>query len=102
MSMAKFKIRIYKSAENDLEDIVEYINTLSPAATIKQYDNLINKIGTLVEMPERCLFLKDASLKLNGYRVLIVDNYLVFFVIKNDNVQVRRILYNKSNYGWLL
>lgn len=100
--MAKFKIRIYKSAENDLEDIVEYINTLSPAATIKQYDNLINKIGTLVEMPERCLFLKDASLKLNGYRVLIVDNYLVFFVIKNDNVQVRRILYNKSNYGWLL
>lgn len=100
--MAKFKIRIYKSAENDLEDIVEYINTLSTAVAIKQYDNLIDKIGTLVEMPERCPLLRDASLRLNGYRALIVDNYLVFFVIKNDIVQVRRILYNKRNYEWLL
>ncbi|MDD2215898.1 MAG: type II toxin-antitoxin system RelE/ParE family toxin [Parabacteroides sp.] len=100
--MGKFKIRIYKSPENDLEDTVEYINTLSPDAAIKQYDNLINKIGTLVEMPERCPFLKDASLRLKGYRVLIVNNYLVVFVIKDDTVQVRRILYNKRNYGWLL
>lgn len=100
--MAKFKIRIYKSAENDLEDIVEYINTSSTTVAIKQYDNLINKIGTLVEMHERCPFLKDATLRLKGYRVLIVDNCLVFFVIKNDIVQVRRILYNKRYYGWLL
>ena len=100
--MGKFKIRIYKSSENDLEDTVEYINTLSPDAAIKQYDNLINKIGTLVEKPERCPFLKDASLRLKGYRVLTVNNYLVVFVVKFDTVQVRRILYNKRNYGWLL
>ncbi len=100
--MAKFKIKIYKSAERDLEDIVDYINTLSPVAAIKQYDNLIDKIGTLVEMPERCSLLKDTNLRLKGYRGLVVDNYLIFFVIRNDTVQVRRILYNKRNYEWLL
>lgn len=39
--MAKFKIRIYKSAENDLEDIVEYINTLSPAVLCKLYIQIL-------------------------------------------------------------
>ena len=100
--MAKFEIRIFKSAQHDLEDIVDYINTLSSTAAIKQYDNLIEKIGSLAEMPERCAFLKDTNLRLKGYRSLVVDNYLVFFVIKNDTVQIRRILYGKRNYEWLL
>jgi len=41
--MGKYNIRIYKSAIRDLEDIVEYINTLSQDAAIHQYDNIIQK-----------------------------------------------------------
>jgi len=100
--MAKYKIRIYKLAKHDLEGIIDYINSLSQTAALKQYDHFIEKIGSLSEMPERCALLKDPHLQLRGYRTLIVDNYLVFFVIKGDTVQIRRILYGRRNYEWLL
>jgi len=99
--MGKYKIRIYPTAKMDLNDIVSYLNTLSSQAAIKYYDLLVEKIGSLVEMPERCPFVRDVALKAKGYRFLI-ENYLVFFVIKSDTVQVRRILYNKRQYEWLL
>jgi toxin ParE1/3/4 len=100
--MGKFKIRIYKSAVKDLEDIIDYVNTLSPEAALRQYEHIISQIGSLNEMPERCALLKDPHLRLKGYRTLIVDNYLVFFVVKGNTVQIRRILYGRRNYEWLL
>jgi len=100
--MGKYNIRIYKSAIRDLEDIVEYINTLSQDAAIHQYDNIIQKIESLNEMTERCPLLKDTQLRLKGYRGLVVDNYIVFYVVKNNIVQIRRIIYRKRYYEWLL
>ena len=100
--MGKYKIRIYSNAKIDLKDIISYLNTLSPQATIKYYDLIVEKIGSLAEMPERCPFVRDVALKAKGYRYLLVENYLVFFVIKADTVQIRRIIYSKRNYEWLL
>lgn len=100
--MAKYKVKIYPAAQMDLNDIVIYLNTLSPQAAIKYYDLLVEKIGSLVEMPERCPFVRNIALKAKGYRYLIVEDYLVFFVIKGDMVQIRRILYNKRQYKGLL
>jgi plasmid stabilization system protein ParE len=69
-----------------------YLNTLSPQAALKYYDLIIEKTGSLAEMPERCPFLRDAALKSKGYRYLIAENYLVIFVIKENTVQIRRII----------
>ena len=100
--MDKYKVKIYPAAQMDLNDIVSYLNTLSPQAAIRYYDLLVEKIGSLVEMPERCPFVRNIALKAKGYRYLIVENYLVFFVVKGDTVQIRRILYNKRQYKRLL
>ena len=100
--MGKYKIKIYPSAKMDIKDIVRYLNTLSPQVAIKYYDVIVEKIGGLAEMPERCSFVRDVVLKAKGYRYLIVENYLVFFVVKADTVQIRRILYGKRNYEWLM
>jgi len=100
--MGKYKIRIYSYAKTDLKDIVSYLNTLSPQAAIRYYDLIVEKIGSLSEMPERCSFARDVALKAKGYRYLIAENYLVFFVIKSDTVQIRRIIYGRRNYEWLL
>jgi toxin ParE1/3/4 len=100
--MGKYKIRIYSHAKMDLKDIISYLNTLSPQAAVRYYDLLIEKIGSLSEMPERCPFGRDVVLRAKGYRYLIVEGYVVFFVIKPDIVQIRRIVYGKRNYEWLL
>ena len=42
------------------------------------------------------------SLSAHGYRVLVVEKYLVFYKVVNDTVQIHRIIYGKRNYKALL
>lgn len=94
----KYKIRIYPSAEQDLKDIVTYLKTLSPRAALTCYDKLTKNIMKLSDMPGRRPLVKDRVLRLKGYRFLIIGQYIVFFVVVLDTVQIRRILYKKRNY----
>ncbi len=100
--MGKYKVEIYPAAQRDLNDIVDYLNSLSPDTAIKYYDRIVESIGSLAEMPERRPLLKDPQLRLRGYRTLIVDNYMVFYVVKGDTVQIRRIIYSRRQYEWML
>ena len=53
-------------------------------------------------MPERYPRPKDLALAAKGYRYLAVKNYLVFYVVSGDTVQIRRILYGHRDYLSLL
>lgn len=83
-------------------DIVDYLNTLSPDAALRYYDLLTEQIASLSYMPERCPRPKDLALAAKGYRYLMVKNYLVFYVVAGDTVQIRRILYGRRDYQSLL
>ena len=100
--METYKIRIFPTAKQDLEEVIGYLNTLSPDAASKYYDLLVEEIASLSKMPERCPKPKDLALAVKGYRYLIVKNYLVFYVIIGDTVQIRRILYARRDYRALL
>lgn len=100
--METYKIKIFPTAKQDMEDIVSYLNTLSPDAALRYYDLLVEEITSLARMPERCPRPKDLALAAKGYRYLIVKNYLVFYVVIGDTVQIRRILYARRNYQSLL
>lgn len=100
--MGKYKVVIFPTAKQDLNDIVDYLNTLSPEAALKYYDEITEQIASLSEFPERCPRPKDLALAAKGYRYLIVRNYLVFYVVTGDTVQVRRILYGRRDYTQLL
>ena len=98
----KYKVLIYPAAEQDLLDIIDYLNALSPQAALKYYDMLTEQIGSLSSMPERCPKPKDLALMAKGYRYLVVKDYLVFFKVVGDTVQVHRILYGRRDYQALL
>lgn len=100
--MGKYKLRIFPVAQNDLREIVEYLNTLSPAVAVSYYDLLVEQIGTLADMPERCPLARDVQLRLRGYRALLVKNYFVFYVVNSNTVEIRRILYARRQYENLL
>ena len=38
--MESYKVKIYPAAKQDLLDIVDYLNTLSPDAALRYYDLL--------------------------------------------------------------
>jgi addiction module RelE/StbE family toxin len=101
--MEKYKVIIFPAAKQDLTDIIEYLNTLSPEAAIRPYDEIVEKIISLSEMSTRCPLLKTNELRYKGYRALLVNNYLVFYIISGGNtVEIRRILYGRRQYEFLL
>ena len=100
--MEQYNVKIFPTAQSDLKDIVDYLNTLSSEAALRYYDLIVERIGTLQVMPERCPLARDAQLRLRGYRLLFVKNYIVFFVVNGNIVEIRRILYAKRQYEELL
>ena len=100
--METYKLKIFPTAKQDLEEMIGYLNTLSTDAALKYYDLLVEEIASLSKMPERCPRLKDLALAAKGYRYLIVKNYLVFYVVVGNTVQIRRILYARRDYSALL
>ena len=100
--MEKYKLLIFPSAKQDLQDIVDYLNELSPAAALKLYDEMVEKIGSLVQMPKRCPLVKYPLLKAKGYRMLVVGSYLVFFVVSGSTVEIRRIIFGRRQYQFLI
>ena len=102
--MEQYDVKIFPAAQNDLRDIVDYLNTRSPQAAVKYYDLIIERIEILRSMPNCCPLVRDAQLRLRGYRKLIVKSYIVFYVVKDEDktVQIHRIIYGRRQYEKLL
>lgn len=100
--MERYEVRIFPAAQQDLLDVIDYLNTLSKEAARNYYDRLTNDIASLGMMPERCPRPRDLALAAKGYRYLVVGNYLVFYVVSGNIVQIRRILYARRDYQQLL
>ncbi len=100
--METYNVLIYPIAQNDLRDIVEYLNTLSPQSAFEYYDLIIERITELQHFPKRYPYARDSQLRLKGYRFFMVKSYIIFYCIIGNEVQIRRILYGKRNYNDLL
>lgn len=98
----EYKVKIYPAAEKDLAAIVDYLNTLSTDVALKYYDMLVEEIASLSSLPERCPHPRDLALTAKGYRYLIVKDYLVFYMVVGNTVQIHRILYGRRDYLTIL
>ena len=95
------EIRYLATAEGDLDDIFEYIMKDNPVVASSLLEQIDRSISHLSCNPELGVVPKDDRLKKLGYRVLIIRKYLVFYVVKNKFIQIRRILHGARQYGFL-
>jgi len=96
--MEDYNVRISPAAQNDFHDLVEHLESLSPSTAVEYYELFMEKVGLLVKTPESCPLARDTQLRLRGYRMLSIDNYIVFYVINGRIVELRRILYARRQY----
>ena len=59
-------------------------------------------IKTLKDNPEIYAIIDDDIIRKLEIRKLIVDNYIVFYRIKNDSIEIVRIMYGRRNWINLL
>jgi len=100
--MDKYKVKISSSAQNDFFEVAERINALPPEEAAQSFNNIIESAKILATSPDSCPYARDSQLRLRGYRVLTINEYLYFFVINNGSVIIRRILYTKRQFDWLM
>lgn len=97
----KYKIEYLPSSVRDLTDIVEYIKIDSPQSAMNFIDKIDESISRLEQFPFIGIAPKDIRLQSLGYRMLIIENYLVFYVVSDDIVEIRRIISGKRKYDFL-
>jgi len=97
-----YTIRYLKTAENDLIDIFDYIKQDKPSVAATYLERFDHMISQLASNPFIGMVPKDGRLKKLGYRILIVDKYLVFYVVKSKTVQVRHVIHGARQYEFLI
>lgn len=106
MKSKEYSLNFTSRAEEDLDEIYGYItnNLFAPEAAGNLMDKIETNIMRLKAFPYSGTFVLDETLKKRGYRKLIVDNYMVFYLASEQECQViiMRILYGARNYQTIL
>lgn len=97
-----YTIRYLWTAVRDLSEIVEYIGKDSTSAAVSVVDKFDKNISNLGMHPLLGFIPKDPRLERLGYRVLVVDKYLIFYKINENSILIYRILHGARRYSPLL
>ena len=100
MSEKQYKLRILPLFEADLNEIVDYITyrLKNPTAA----DHLVDAVEAAIydRLPYAESFEPYQSVRerKHPYYRIYVKNFIVFYVVIGDVMEVRRILYGKRNW----
>src|SRR5690625_1411172 len=97
--MIMYRLKYLPLALNDLRDITDYIaDTLkAPKAAVDLLDVLEESISRLKQFPYSCKIYQPVSDKENEHRILPNKNYIVFYVVNEEVVEIHRIVYAKMD-----
>ncbi|SDK09155.1 type II toxin-antitoxin system RelE/ParE family toxin [Natronincola ferrireducens] len=102
----KYSIKMTPRAVADLDNIFKYISEELFAASVAGniLERIEREIMRLKDFPFSCNYVADEYLRNKGYRKLIVDNYIVFYLVEEEKKQaiIMRVLYGKQKYENLL
>jgi len=100
--MENYEVKVSSTAQRDFLGVAEYLDTLPPEDAALYFDKIISGTEVLQKSPATCSFVRDTQLRLRGYRVLAVEDYVFFFVMREKTVEIRRVLYAKRQYEHLV
>jgi plasmid stabilization system protein ParE len=97
--MKQYNVKITDEAIADMEQIFSHIayNLLAPENAIGQYNRIADEILKLGTFPEKFKILESEPERKMELRRMPVDNYSVFYIIKESNVIVTDVLYSASD-----
>lgn len=98
----KCEVHYLPAAQQDLIDILNYIKQDNPTAALKLIHEIDGVISKLEDFPNMGVTPKDLRLKSLNYKMLVIDNFLVFYAIKGSIIEIRRIVHGKRKYSFLL
>jgi len=93
----KYTLRYLPVAYDDLIAIFDWIANDSPANAAAFIEAVDQRIGNLRSYPFLGHVPHDDKLKNAGYRILVLESYLVFYVVRGKTVEIHRIVHGSRN-----
>jgi toxin ParE1/3/4 len=90
---AKYRVRVTRTAERDIEGVWSFIAQDSPENGESFIRRLEEQIETLENFPDRCPAIPENELLGTQYRHLIFGNYRTIFRVERKNVYVLRVIH---------
>lgn len=102
--MANYRIKIMQIAQDDMKAIIAHIRIDDPDAAIRMYEKIESAIAKLVNFPFMGPVPLDRKIAEQGYRMIVVDPYLVFYILvmEESMVEVHRVLHCKQDLSNIL
>jgi len=99
-----YKLKFTPEANMDLFEIFEYVtnNLSAPVAAGTLIDKIEDACKKLVLFPLSGSIPRDNILVKKDYRLIAVDNFIVFYQVDDRVIRIMRIVYGKRNYQALL
>ena len=98
----KYTIRYLPAAFDDLISIFDWITADSPANAATFIEKIDQRIGSLKTHPFLGRKPSDDKLGSSGYRVLVIESYLVFYIIRGKIVEIHRVIHGSRNLSDIL
>lgn len=98
----RYSIRYLPVADSDLLEIFDFIAQDSPNRALSHLEKLDNWVGLLEHNPELGRIPRNHKLREYGYRVLIVESYLIFYIIRGKLIEVHRVVHGSRNLDDLI
>ena len=96
-----YTVKTTSQAEEQIQEIIHYIahELKAPDAALHLLDALEASFVSLTQFPQRVALVEEEPWRNNGIHRLPVKNFLVYFWIDEDNVnvQVIAVIYDKRD-----
>lgn len=102
MSLNKYSVRLLSLAEKDLEELLTYVAAENATAALTLADKIEKELLILGAHPWLGKIPNDEPLAAMGYRVLVVENFLIFYKVIGKTVLVYRIIHGARDLPSLL
>lgn len=98
----KYTLRYLPAAESDLVGIFDFIAQDSPNRALSYLEKLDKRISLLERHPLLGRIPRHPKLRAYGYRVLIVESYLVFYVVRGRAIEIHRVVHGSRDLDQIL
>ena len=102
MSPAEYTLRYLPASQDDFLSILDYIARDKAGRAASFIEELDRRISLLEEQPLLGRIPRHPKLRVYGYRVLILDAYLVFYIVRGETIEIHRVIHGSRNLDHLI